>query len=324
MFHLKEKTIMIFGGSGSLGNKLIECYISKNRIVNYSRDENKHWIMELKYKSDNLNNIIGDVRNFDKVQESILRVNPHIIIVASALKHIDRCEYETDECISTNILGLHNILKTIEIYRSNLKSLETICFISTDKACSPINTYGLSKAICENLMVEKSKFINSIKYVIVRYGNVLNSRGSIIPILENKGKDPDITFYGLTHEKMTRFIMTLNDSVELIDYAINHGNNGEIIIPHLRAIYIKDLMEIFSEKYNKPIKIIGIRPGEKLYETLINEMQSLRTVTIEKYFRIKPSYNSEILCKDSFEYNSNQEILLKEELITYLKNVQLL
>ena len=177
------KTILIFGGSGSLGNRLIQTYLANNKIVNYSRDENKHWSMELKYKSSNLSNIIGDIRDFNKVHQSIIRVNPHIIIVAAALKHIDRCEYEINECLDTNILGLQNVLKCIEISRLNLQNLETMCFVSTDKACSPVNAYGMSKAICETLVIEKSKYIGGIKFVCVRYGNVLNSRGSIIPIL---------------------------------------------------------------------------------------------------------------------------------------------
>ena len=155
MIEISGKTLMIFGGSGSLGNKLISTYISNNIVVNYSRDENKHWLMDLKYKSENLVNIIGDIRNFDKVQQSIMRTKPNIIIVAAALKHIDRCEFESDECIATNISGLQNVLKVIEINRISLTNLETICFISTDKACSPVNIYGMSKAICESMIVEK-------------------------------------------------------------------------------------------------------------------------------------------------------------------------
>jgi UDP-N-acetylglucosamine 4,6-dehydratase len=160
MASLQDQTIMIFGGSGSLGNKLIETYIPKNKIVNYSRDENKHWSMELKYKSPNLSNIIGDIRDFNKVQQSIIRTNPDIIIVAAALKHIDRCEFESHECLSTNITGLENVLQTIEINRLNLTNLKTICFISTDKACSPVNTYGMSQGskICCRSIWQCSQF----------------------------------------------------------------------------------------------------------------------------------------------------------------------
>ena len=324
MEEITNKTIMIFGGSGSLGNKLIETYLANNKIVNYSRDENKHWLMELKYKSSNLSNIIGDIREFDKVQQSILRINPDIIIVAAALKHIDRCEYEINECLSTNIIGLQNVLKVIEVSGLNLVNLETFCFISTDKACSPVNAYGMSKAICEALVVEKSKYIPDIKFICVRYGNVLNSRGSIIPILENKGKDIECKEFTLTHTNMTRFIMTLEDSVKLIEYAILNGKTGEIIIPKLRAMYIRDMIELFSEKYNKPIRITGIRSGERMYETLINDTQSMKTIVGDNYYHIIPSYSKDLVNNNSFEYSSKQEILTKNELKNYLVSIKLL
>ena len=321
---IENKIIMIFGGSGSLGNHLIRSYLDKNSIVNYSRDENKHWLMELKYKSKNLTNIIGDIRDENKVEQSILRIKPNIIIVAAALKHVDRCEYEINECLDTNIKGLQNVLRVVEVKRRDLPELETICFVSTDKACSPVNTYGMSKAICETLIIEKSKYIQEVKFVCVRYGNVLNSRGSIIPILENKGKDSECTFFNLTHPDMTRFIMTLDDSVDLITYSIINGLSGEIIIPHLQSMYIKDIIELFSNKYSKPIKISGLRSGERMYETLINDTQSYKTIKREQYYHIVPSYNSNILNDVPFEYNSKQDILSKDQLKKYLDGVKLL
>lgn len=356
---IKGKTIMIFGGSGSLGNKLIDSYLADNRIINYSRDENKHWLMELKYKSDNLTNIIGDIRCFEKVQQSLIRTNPNIVIVAAALKHVDRCEFESNECLATNILGLQNILKTMEINRVSLTNVETICFISTDKACSPVNIYGMSKAICENLMVEQSKYIKDIKLVTVRYGNILNSRGSIIPILEKKCTDPNCNQLTLTDPRMTRFVMTLEDSIQLIEYAIIHGCSGEIIIPKLRAMYIKDLMELFAEKYHKPIIVTGLRAGEKINETLINDTQSMRTVIKGVYYHIQPTYvipstyaapytstPSMYISPPTYvvplpprvpspthvpssppipyEYHSGQEILSKIELHSYLKSLLLI
>lgn len=324
MTSFENQTIMIFGGSGSLGNKLIETYLGKNKIVNYSRDENKHWLMELKYKSNNLSNIIGDIRDFDKVQQSILRVNPNIIIVAAALKHIDRCEYEINECLDTNIKGLQNVLKTIEVSKLSLSNLNCLCFVSTDKACSPVNSYGMSKAICETLVVEKSKYITDIKFVCVRYGNVLNSRGSIIPILENKGLDPNCKEFTLTHPEMTRFIMTLCDSVSLIQYAIIHGSTGEIIIPKLNSMLIKDIVDIFAEKFNKPVKITGLRSGERMYESLINDTQSLKTIVKNDYYHILPSYVKELVTEIPFEYSSKQNILNKTELKQYLDKVELL
>nr|4TQG_A Chain A, Putative dTDP-d-glucose 4 6-dehydratase [Megavirus chiliensis] len=321
---INDKTIMIFGGSGSLGNRLIETYINNNIIVNYSRDESKHWSMELKYKSDKLKNIIGDIRDFEKVQQSIMRINPDIIIIAAALKHIDRCEYEINECLDTNIKGLQNVLKVTEINRSNLSNLKAVCFVSTDKACSPVNSYGMSKAICETLVVEKSKYIKDIKYVCVRYGNVLNSRGSIIPILENKGSDPNCDHFTLTHTSMTRFIMTLDDSVKLIEYAIINGNSGEIVIPKLNSMYIKDMIELFADKYNKPIVITGLRSGERMYESLINDTQSMKTVPKGDYYHILPTYDPTIVTEEFYEYSSKQNILSKQELENYLNQVNLL
>ena len=321
---ITDKTIFIFGGSGSLGNKLIEYYLPNNTVVNYSRDENKHWLMELKFKSSKLSNIIGDIRNLKKVQQSLIRVNPHIIIVAAALKHIDRCEYESNECLSTNINGLQNVLSATETNRLDLTHLEAICFISTDKACSPVNTYGMSKAICENLMIEQSKYNHSgPKYVTVRYGNILNSRGSIIPILEERGKDVNCKEFTLTDPKMTRFVMTLDDSARLIEYAITHANSGEIVIPKLRAMYIKDLMEIYADKYHKPIRVTGLRPGEKIDEFLINETQSLRTVVRNGYYHIIPSYRIDKISSsdNQFTYNSGQDIMTSTQLFSYLKTL---
>ena len=190
-----NKKILLFGGSGSLGNKFIETYIDKNTIVNYSRDECKHWKMSLKYKTDKLSYIIGDIRDFARVENSILREQPDIIIIMAALKHIDKCEYETDQCINTNLLGTKNVLDEIENNLRLLTNLKSVCFISTDKACSPVNIYGMTKAASECLMIEKAKYIPSIKFVCVRYGNVLNSRGSIIPMLHKLGENKDRSRY---------------------------------------------------------------------------------------------------------------------------------
>jgi UDP-glucose 4-epimerase len=203
-------------------------------------------------------------------------------------------------------------------------------FISTDKACSPINTYGMSKAISEQLMIEKSVLIPNKKFVCVRYGNVLNSRGSIIPLLHKRGKDPNIHNFVLTDENMTRFVMTLEQSVNLIEHAIIHGDSGDIIVSELISMKVKDLLEIFSEKYNKPIIKTGIRPGEKLLESLINETQSLRLIKKEKYYYIKSIFyckKNEIQNIESYEikdYNSKINPLTKEELKMYLNKLNLL
>lgn len=322
----KNKKILIIGGTGSLGYKLTERYLNDNKLYLMSRDESKHWKMNLDFNShQNINFIIGDIRNRDKVRQTILRTNPHIIILAAAMKHIDKCEYESNECVETNLLGTKNVLDEIEINKQYLNELESVCFISTDKACSPVNIYGMSKAISESLIVEKSKYVKDIKFVCVRYGNVLNSRGSIIPILHEIGKNDDVTHFTLTDKRMTRFVMTLEQSVDLIENAINNGGSGDIVIPKLVSCNIVDLFELFSEFYNKPIKFGNLRPGEKMLESLINETQSMRLKTDSAgYMYIKPVYKNFMVDSDVKDYNSTINPLSKEELKNYLESLGLI
>lgn len=326
---MEGERILIFGGSGSLGHELIDTLLEKNQLINYSRDENKHWRMDLDYKSSRLTHIIGDIRSKDKVTQSILRHKPTIVIIAAALKHIDRCEFETNESIETNILGIQNVLNSIETHSDQLETLKTVCFISTDKACSPVNVYGMCKSICEGIMVEKAKYNPSIKFVSVRYGNVLNSRGSIVPILEAKAADAACTTLTLTDSRMTRFIMTLEESVALILHAMKEGESGEIVIPRLRAMKIRDLFRLFGEKYEKPITEVGLRTGEKMQEALVNPTQSYRTVervsgsTGVTYLHIRPSFLKEVLHDNPYSYTSDDDQVGKEELLGYLSHIKL-
>lgn len=320
-----NKKIMLFGGSGSLGNKFIENYLENNTIINYSRDEHKHWKMSLKYKSDKISYIIGDIRDFLRVENSILRVDPDIIVVMSALKHIDRTEFSIDECVKTNFIGTTNILNAIENNQHKLVNLKNVIFVSSDKACEPTNVYGMTKALSESAIIEKSLYCKKFKFINVRYGNVLNSNGSIIPILHQKGKDPLVKEFTLTHEDMTRFVMTLQQSVDLIEYAILHGESGDTIIPKLVSMRLIDLLEIFSDKYKKPIKIIGLRPGEKLLESLISETQSMRLIKgINNYIHIKPVYKNILVTDNILNYNSKINPLTKQELFSYLNIYDLL
>jgi len=322
---IANKKILLFGGTGSLGNKFIETYVDKNKIVNYSRDECKHWKMSLKYKTDKVSYIIGDIRNFDRVESSILREQPDIIIIMAALKHIDRCEFAIDECVKTNFMGTMNVLNAIESNEDRLLNLESVIFVSTDKACEPTNVYGMAKALSEAAIVEKSLHCKKCKFVNIRYGNVLNSRGSIIPILHEKGQDPLVKEFTLTHPDMTRFVMTLEQSVKLIEHAILYGESGDIVIPKLVSMKLIDLIEIFSEKYNKPIKITGLRPGEKMLESLISETQSMRLIKeIDEYMYIKPSYKNLLITDNIMNYNSKINPLTKEELLVYLNIYNLL
>ena len=316
---IENKKILLFGGSGSLGHKFIDTYINNNLIVNYSRDECKHWQMSLKYKTDRLSFIIGDVRDYNRVKNSILREQPNIIIIMAALKHIDRCEYAIEECVKTNLNGPLNILNSIESNIDRLTTLEAVIFVSTDKACEPTNAYGMTKALAESAIVEKSLFIKKCKFVNIRYGNVLNSRGSIIPILHEKGKDPDVKEFTLTHTDMTRFVMTLEQSVALIEHAILYAESGDTVIPELISMRLVDLMKIFSEKYGKSVKVTGLRPGEKMLESLISETQAMRLINGPNgYMYIKPSYKNINNTENIRNYNSNINPLNKDELVTYL------
>ena len=321
---IASKKILLFGGSGSLGNKFIETYIDNNIIINYSRDECKHWKMSLKYPK-NLSFIIGDIRDYSRVETSILREQPDIIIIMAALKHVDRCEYAIEECVKTNFNGPMNILNAIEKNIDRLKNLNSVIFVSTDKACEPTNVYGMTKALSESAIIEKSLHIKSCKFINIRYGNVLNSRGSIIPILHEKGNDSYTKEFILTHKDMTRFVMTLEQSVKLIEHAILHGESGDIVIPELISMNLVDLMEIFSEKYNKPIKITGLRPGEKMLESLISETQSMRLIIgKDGYKYIKPPYSNILVTDNIKNYNSKINPLTKEQLYTYLTTLNLI
>lgn len=322
---LSNKKILLFGGSGSLGRKFIDTYIKDNEIINYSRDECKHWEMGLHYKTPNLKFIIGDIRDYNSVENSILREQPHIIVIMAALKHIDRCEFAIHECLQTNCIGPINVLNSIEKNNDRLSNLECVVMVSTDKACEPTNVYGMAKALAESAIVEKSLYIKNRKFVNIRYGNVLNSRGSIIPILHEKGRDPEVNEFSLTHQDMTRFVMTLEQSVALIEYAIIHGESGDTIIPKLISLKMVDLMEIFSEKYGKPIKITGLRPGEKMLESLISETQATRLVKSESgYMHIKPVYKNLLVTEDVYNYNSKLNPLSKEELREFMDRLDLI
>ena len=322
---MNGKRILLFGGSGSLGNEFIATHLESNEITNYSRDECKHWQMSLKYRSDKLKFIIGDIRNLNSVETAILRVQPHIIVIMAALKHIDRCEYAVDECIQTNCNGPMNVLNAVEKNNDRITSLECVVMVSTDKACEPTNVYGMAKAIAESAVVEKSLYVKNRKFVNIRYGNVLNSRGSIIPILHEKGADPSVTEFTLTHPDMTRFVMTLKQSVDLIQHAIEHAESGDTVIPELISMKLVDLMQIFSEKYGKPVRITGLRPGEKLLESLISETQSMRLVNGPNGYKyIKPPYKNLLITDNVRNYNSHLNPLNKEALQNYMRDMDLI
>lgn len=326
---ITNSKILIIGGTGSLGNELTQCYLppeKNNDIYLYSRDECKHWTMEVDYnRPSNLHFIIGNIGDREKIKQTIVRHNFDIIIMAAALKHIDKCEYETNECLNTNLLGTKNVLDEIENNLKLLSNLKSVCFVSTDKACSPVNIYGMAKAASECLMIEKAKYIKSVKFVCVRYGNVLNSRGSIIPMLHKMGQNSDVKHFTLTDPRMTRFVMTLSQSVALINHALLCATSGDVVIPRLVSCNIKDLLKIFSDIYNKPIVNGILRPGEKMLESLINETQSMRVQKgLDGYMYIRPPYINFYNNGEPIDYNSTINPLNAGELKKYLTGLNLL
>jgi UDP-N-acetylglucosamine 4,6-dehydratase len=308
-------TILIFGGTGSLGNKIIQRYGFNNKIVVYSRDELKQSAQRELYNKLDIQFILGDIRNENRVSEIICEIDPDIIIIASALKQIDSVEYEINESLQTNTNGVMNVVKAVKINRFNLR-IRKIIYISTDKSCNPITVYGMTKSLSERIMVEFSKKVPNIIFVSCRYGNVLDSRGSIIPKL-NKGQNQLL----LTHPDMTRFIMTQEQAVDLIHYSILYGKSGEIVIPKLKSMKILDLLELFSERDNKNIMIIGKRGIEKLHEELLNNEETYRTRDTEKYYIISPPYLTINNSCIGINYSSDNTLYSKQELRDYLKTL---
>lgn len=324
---MKGKRILVFGGSGSLGKQLLSRLAADNTITVFSRDENKHW--EIRNNIPvvwGVDFIVGDMRDYQAVEVAIKRAKPEVIIIASALKHVGTCENFPDESVKTNIIGVQNVVNACDAvgappnYSNNPNVFtRTVLMVSTDKACSPINVYGMCKAIAERIVLERARHAGDTKYVAVRYGNVLESRGSIVPLFKKQASNNDA--FTVTHNDMTRFAMTLDDSIDLIVDAVKHGTGGQTWVPILKSMRIMDLAQIFSEKYEKPIKIIGIRSGEKIHEDLVNETEFLRTEFHQQRYIIHPAWGR-VLKKDneSMRYTSTDDVLTKDELEVYLSS----
>lgn len=320
--------IMIFGGTGSLGRKLIERFLPTETVVIVSRDEAKHWTIKneiasgplSKYK-DNLYSCIGDVRDVLRIKNILRQFNPDTVVIAAALKQVDTCEKSPSESLRTNIEGTQNVIEAVNEHLQIHDKLQRVLFVSTDKACAPVNVYGMCKAISERLVTSQvyTTRTKSTRYLAVRYGNVLESRGSIIPLFKYQCEHSD--FITVTDPEMTRFVMTLNDSVDLIKHALQNGKSGETWIPRLPAMKIGDLAQLFADKYGKKIKIIGVRPGEKKHESLINSSESERARRSDGFYVIGPA--CEASSNESFEYTSNDLVMTKDELNTFLTKLNI-
>ncbi len=319
------KRVLIFGGSGSLGTTLINEWKDKvEKFIIYSRGELKQWKLKQKFPSVNFEMILGDVVDYQSVQKCILDVDPSLIIYASAMKHVERCEDDILHCVNTNILGFNNVVDIIKHCRTmkQLSSLKKVLLISTDKACSPVNVYGMSKSISEHnvqrQVVNSSSKSHGVKWCAVRYGNVLNSNGSVIPVLKHQVQQGKTLT--LTHKDMTRFFMTLEESVKLIDDAVNYGNDGEIWIPMLKSFKIEDLMKLFCEKYKCSYEVSGMRSGEKIHEELLSNNEYKRIHYYGNRIIIKP-YEQIVRSKLTFSrYSSNNFAVEYDELKTILSD----
>lgn len=275
---LSGKTILIFGGTGSLGQALIRRLAPRNRIHVVSRDENKHWTLRNELAPElGVHFHVGDVRDRARTSMLVSELDPNVVISAAALKHVDTCERSPHESMLTNVLGVQNIIDACQESIRRRGALECMLQVSTDKACQPVNAYGMCKALAERLTVTQNVPIDRprAKFVAVRYGNVLESRGSIIPLFRWQADNKPA--FTVTDPDMTRFVMTLDDSVDLIVTAITAARHGDTWIPRIPAMRIGDLAELFSERFGKPIERIPVRPGEKRHEDLVGATEAVRT-----------------------------------------------
>ena len=297
-----KKTILITGGTGSFGKKLLKKILKFNfkQINILSRDEKKQEDLRNEINNSKIKFFIGDVRDEESMHGAFKGVD--YIFHAAALKQVPSCEFYPLEAIKTNCHGTKNVINLA--IKNKIKKM---ILLSTDKAVYPINSMGMSKALAEKIMIAKSKELkkNETTLCITRYGNVMNSRGSVIPLFINqiKNKKP----LTITNPNMTRFMMSLDDSIDLVLHAFKNGNQGEIFVQKSPASTIQNLAITLSKIFNSKlkIKIIGIRHGEKNYETLISSEEMLRTISEKKYYKIYPDNRDLNYSKFFFKGNRN-------------------
>lgn len=330
---LNNKTILVTGGTGSFGKKFIKTVLDQytpKKVIVYSRDELKQFEMAnesiFKKHQKLMRFFIGDVRDYTRLKFAMQDVD--IVIHAAALKQVPAAEYNPFEAVKTNIIGGQNVIDA-----SLRQGVKQVVALSTDKAAAPINLYGATKLTSDKLFIAANNYKGNrdIKFSVVRYGNVMGSRGSVIPFfqkLKNTGELP------ITHDEMTRFNITLTEGVEMVMMALQKMWGGEIFVPKIPSYRILDLAKAICPEAK--IKIVGIRPGEKLHEEMITETDAIRTIEFEKYFVILPSvvlWDEEKFrlesndkpgknCEFGFKYNSgtNDHFLSVEELQFLIEN----
>lgn len=282
----KDKTLLITGGTGSFGNKVLDRFLKDDielkEIRIFSRDEKKQEDMRIKYKNDKIKFFIGDVRDYRSVDDAMDGVD--FIFHAAALKQVPSCEFFPVQAVKTNILGTENVLEAAINHK-----VKRVVVLSTDKAAYPINAMGMSKALMEKVAIAKGREVRNSNTIIcrTRYGNVMASRGSVIPLFcDQIAAGQPLT---ITNPDMTRFMMTLDDAVDLVVYAFEHGEQGDLFVQKAPAATIETLAEAVKELKHSdvPIKYIGTRHGEKLYETLVTKEEMLTAEDCGNYYRIK-------------------------------------
>ena len=314
MLNLNEKSLLITGGTGSLGKHLTKTILEKwpqiKRLVIYSRDEQKQFQMAQEFPQNKypaLRYFIGDVRDLERLKRAFVGID--YVIHAAAMKHVHIAEYNPDECIKTNISGAENVIKAC--FSSNVTN---VVALSTDKACAPINLYGATKLASDKLFVAANNISGSqnIKFSVVRYGNVMGSNGSVIPFFMSKRESGIIP---ITDTSMTRFNISLDGGVDMVLHALDSAWGGEIYIPKIPSYKILDIAEAIAPKCK--IDVIGLRPGEKIHEEMITSSDSYNTYDLGKYYVILPSnpkWNIEDYLntfkgspvKKGFSYNSGE------------------
>ena len=326
--NLSDKKFLITGGTGSFGNTLCN-YLLKNNVKEiriFSRDENKQDQMRNQLRDARVTFFIGDIRDYDSISEACNNID--FVFHAAALKQVPSCEFYPIEAVKTNIIGTENLLKA-----AIRKSIKKVVLLSTDKAVYPINSMGLSKAMMEKLMLSKAMLNNNKTiFCATRYGNVMCSRGSVIPLFVNQIKNNlPIT---ITDPNMTRYLMSLDESVDLVMYAFNNGLTGDIFVQKSPACTLLDLATSLKEifNYDRENLIIGTRHGEKLFESLLSREEMARVEDKGKFFRLPPDnrglnydkyfYEGKNIKKEYKEYTShNTKRLNISEIKEILRNL---